>query len=76
MAAKNKIKLTWEKEIVFLTSNGLPCFLNYSQGYLRSLPNQVINQQYTFDECMRSLSGTECFETFCTLGYCLVDIAT
>ena len=49
MAAHNKIKLTWEKMLYSIARNGeLPPFLYYSQVYLRSLPNQLMKQQYSF----------------------------
>ena len=44
----------------------------YSQVYLRSLPNQLLDQQYQFIECMLRLSGDGCFVNFCTQEYCLV----
>ena len=69
----NKIKLNWEEKTAF------PCkewwaasLLYYSQVYLRSLPNQLMEQQNSFFECMWMLSGNGCFGTFCTLGYCLI----
>ena len=37
---------------------GLTAFLYYSQVHLGSLPNQLLDQQYHFIECMWKLSGT------------------
>ena len=45
----NKIKINWENEFVSIVRNGeLSTFLYYSQVYLRSLPNQLMDHQNTF----------------------------
>ena len=73
MAAQSKIKLTWEKKLYSIERNDeLPRFSYYSQVSLRSLPNKLMEQEYSFFECMWTLSGNGCFGTFCTLGYCLI----
>ena len=70
----NKIKINWENEFVSIVRNGeLSTFLYYSQVYLRSLPNQLMDHQNTFFQCMWRLSRNGCFAAFCTLGYCLVS---
>ena len=48
-------------------------FLLYLQGYLRSLPNQLMDQQYTLFESMWRLSENGCFVTFCTLSVSVME---
>ena len=68
-------KWNWrgKRKLNSIASNGeLPPFVYYPQVFWTSLPNQLMEQQYSFLECMRRLSGNGCFGTFCTLGYCLI----
>ena len=65
----NKIKLSWEQNIVLhCPDKGTDCLFILFPG-LTSLPNQLLDQQYHFIECM--LSGDGCFAIFCTYAYCL-----
>ena len=53
---RNKIKLTREKKTWFYIKRWGAAFLfDYSQVYLRSLPNQLVYQQYHLCECMWGL---------------------
>ena len=66
-AQQNQINLG---KLYSIARNGeLPPFLYYSQVYLRSLPNQLMEQQNFFFEGKWMLSGNGCFATFYTLGY-------
>ena len=49
-----------------------PPFLYYPQVYLRSLRNQLMEQQYSFLECMWMLSGNGPLGLFALWGYCLI----
>ena len=70
----NQYQINLGKENYYIARDAeLIPFLYYSQGYLRLLPNQLMEQQNSFIECMWMLTGNGCFGTFCTLGYCLVQ---
>ena len=63
-----KLKRTWEKNSVYHCKEqwAAPFFPYYSQVYLRSLPNHLMDQQNTFLEYMWRLSGNGCLVIVCT----------
>ena len=72
MAAQRTQINMGKENLIPLQEWGAASLFYYSQVYLRSLPDQLMDQQYHHFECMWGLKGNSCFVTFCTLGNCLV----